>query len=61
MAATKKAGRSVVWATDPMHGNTRKANNGYKTRPFDRILAEVKGFIDVAEPKASIRAACTWR
>ena len=48
MAATKKAGRSVVWATDPMHGNTRKANNGYKTRPFDRILAEVKGFIDVA-------------
>ncbi|MBI5940973.1 MAG: 3-deoxy-7-phosphoheptulonate synthase class II [Caulobacterales bacterium] len=49
MAATRRAGRSVVWATDPMHGNTRKANNGYKTRPFDRILAEVKGFIDVAE------------
>ncbi|HRD27858.1 MAG TPA: 3-deoxy-7-phosphoheptulonate synthase class II, partial [Caulobacter sp.] len=49
MAATKKAGRSVVWATDPMHGNTMKANTGYKTRPFDRILAEVKGFVDVAE------------
>ncbi|MBI1407845.1 MAG: 3-deoxy-7-phosphoheptulonate synthase class II [Caulobacter sp.] len=48
MAATKKAGRSVVWSTDPMHGNTRKANNGYKTRPFDRILAEVKGFVEVA-------------
>ena len=28
----------VVWATDPMHGNTLKAANGYKTRPFDRIL-----------------------
>ena len=49
MAATKKAGRSVVWAIDPMHGNTLKASTGYKTRPFDRILAEVKGFVEVAE------------
>ena len=49
MAATKKAGRSVVWATDPMHGNTLKAGNGYKTRPFDRILTEVKSFVEVAE------------
>ena len=49
MAATKKAGRSVVWATDPMHGNTLKAGNtGYKTRPFDRILSEVKSFVEVA-------------
>jgi 3-deoxy-7-phosphoheptulonate synthase len=48
MAATKRAGRSVVWATDPMHGNTLKAANGYKTRPFDRILAEVKSFIEIA-------------
>ena len=49
MAATKAAGRSVVWATDPMHGNTLKAANGYKTRPFDRILAEVRSFIEIAE------------
>jgi len=48
MAATKADGRAVVWATDPMHGNTLKANNGYKTRPFDRILAEVRTFIEVA-------------
>jgi 3-deoxy-7-phosphoheptulonate synthase len=48
MAATKRAGRSVVWATDPMHGNTLKAANGYKTRPFDRILAEVRSFIEIA-------------
>jgi 3-deoxy-7-phosphoheptulonate synthase len=48
MAATKRAGRTVVWATDPMHGNTLKAANGYKTRPFDRILAEVKSFIEIA-------------
>jgi len=40
-------GRKVVWAIDPMHGNTLTANNGYKTRPFDRILSEVKSFVDV--------------
>jgi 3-deoxy-7-phosphoheptulonate synthase len=49
MAATKREGRNVVWATDPMHGNTLTASNGYKTRPFDRILSEVKSFIDVAK------------
>ena len=49
MAATRREGRAVVWEIDPMHGNTLKANNGYKTRPFDRILAEVKGFIEVAQ------------
>jgi 3-deoxy-7-phosphoheptulonate synthase len=43
--ATK--GRNVVWAVDPMHGNTLTANNGYKTRPFDRILSEVKAFVDI--------------
>jgi 3-deoxy-7-phosphoheptulonate synthase len=49
MAATKRAGRQVVWATDPMHGNTLKAANGYKTRPFDRILSEVRSFVEIAE------------
>ena len=48
MEATKKSGRSVVWSTDPMHGNTLKANNGYKTRPFERILAEVRAFVEIA-------------
>jgi 3-deoxy-7-phosphoheptulonate synthase len=48
MKATKSAGRSVVWATDPMHGNTLKASTGYKTRPFDRILSEVKSFVEIA-------------
>ena len=48
MAATKRAGRNVVWAIDPMHGNTLTAANGYKTRPFDRILSEVKSFIEIA-------------
>ena len=45
--AVRREGRCVVWACDPMHGNTIKASNGYKTRPFDRILAEVRRFFDV--------------
>jgi 3-deoxy-7-phosphoheptulonate synthase len=40
-------GRSVVWISDPMHGNTIKSSSGYKTRPFERILDEVKGFFEV--------------
>ena len=49
MRKTRDEGRNVVWAIDPMHGNTLTATNGYKTRPFDRILAEVKSFIEIAE------------
>src|SRR6201996_4092466 len=49
MNATRREGRNAVWAIDPMHGNTLVANNGYKTRPFDRILSEVKSFIEIAE------------
>jgi 3-deoxy-7-phosphoheptulonate synthase len=47
--ATKAGGRKVVWAIDPMHGNTLTANNGYKTRPFDRILSEVKSFVEICK------------
>jgi 3-deoxy-7-phosphoheptulonate synthase len=49
MELTRREGRAVVWAIDPMHGNTLKANNGYKTRPFDRILSEVRSFVEIAE------------
>ncbi|MBN8529669.1 MAG: 3-deoxy-7-phosphoheptulonate synthase class II [Caulobacterales bacterium] len=52
MAAAKAHGKRVIWSIDPMHGNTLKAANGYKTRPFDRILAEVRSFIDVAEAES---------
>ena len=45
--AVTKAGRSVVWSCDPMHGNTITAGSGYKTRPFDRILSEVETFFAV--------------
>ncbi len=45
--AVKREGRPVVWSCDPMHGNVVKAANGYKTRPFERILSEVRGFFAV--------------
>jgi 3-deoxy-7-phosphoheptulonate synthase len=45
--AVTRAGRKVVWSCDPMHGNTIKSSNGYKTRPFERILKEVKAFFEV--------------
>ena len=45
--AVQREGHKVVWSCDPMHGNTVKATTGYKTRPFDRILAEVRGFFAV--------------
>ncbi len=49
MKAVKAHGKRVIWSIDPMHGNTLMAQSGYKTRPFDRIIGEVKGFVDVAE------------
>ena len=45
--AVKREGHPVVWSCDPMHGNVIKAESGYKTRPFDRILSEVRGFFAV--------------
>jgi 3-deoxy-7-phosphoheptulonate synthase len=45
--AVKREGRSVVWSCDPMHGNTIKAANGYKTRPFEAIMQEIRTFFAV--------------
>jgi len=49
---TKREGRAVLWSCDPMHGNTVKSSNGYKTRPFDRILAELRRFFAVLQSEA---------
>jgi 3-deoxy-7-phosphoheptulonate synthase len=43
----KREGRTVVWSSDPMHGNTVKSSSGYKTRPFERVLREVEAFFEV--------------
>ncbi len=45
--AVEREGRSVVWSCDPMHGNVYKSGNGYKTRPVDAILTEMKQFFQV--------------
>jgi 3-deoxy-7-phosphoheptulonate synthase len=45
--AVEREGRTVVWACDPMHGNTVTSTSGYKTRRFDAILSEVRGFFEV--------------
>ena len=43
----KREGRCVIWSCDPMHGNTVKAAGGFKTRPFDRIISELRTFFAV--------------
>ena len=41
------SGHPVVWVCDPMHGNTFEAPSGHKTRRFDDVVGEVRGFFDV--------------
>jgi 3-deoxy-7-phosphoheptulonate synthase len=45
LRAVTDAGHPVVWACDPMHGNTFNAPNGRKTRHFDDIVGEIAGFV----------------
>ena len=45
--AVRREGADVVWSCDPMHGNTVKSASGYKTRPFDCIMQEIRGFFAV--------------
>src|ERR1700677_1911803 len=45
--AIRREGRPVLWVCDPMHGNTIKTSTGYKTRPTERIAAEIKHFFAV--------------
>ncbi len=51
--AVQREGRKVVWLSDPMHGNTVSTVNKLKTRNFDAILAEVRGFFDVHQAEGS--------
>jgi 3-deoxy-7-phosphoheptulonate synthase len=46
MRAVKATGRTVTWLTDPMHGNTISTTQKVKTRSFDAIMTEVKGFFN---------------
>ena len=51
--AVQAEGRTVVWSCDPMHGNTIKAGTGYKTRPFERIMKEIREFFAVHAAEGS--------
>ncbi len=51
--AVMREGRNVVWTCDPMHGNTIKSASGYKTRPFDSILDEVRRVFAVHQAEGS--------
>ncbi len=46
LEAVKASGHPVVWACDPMHGNTFQHDSGYKTRRFEDIMRELRGFFD---------------
>jgi len=54
IAAVEHEDHPVVWACDPMHGNTFVSETGYKTRHFDAVLEEIRGFFAVHD------AAGTW-
>ncbi len=51
--AIEAEGMNVVWSCDPMHGNTIKSSNNYKTRPVDAILTEMKQFFQVHKAEGS--------
>ena len=52
--AVQEEGANVLWTCDPMHGNTIKSPTGFKTRPFDSVLREVKEFFAVHNAEGSI-------
>ena len=52
--AVQQEGANVVWSSDPMHGNTIKSSTGYKTRPFDAVLREVKEFFQIHASEGTI-------
>ena len=52
--AVREEGANVVWSCDPMHGNTIKSATGYKTRPFQQVLAEVQEFFAVHRAEGTV-------
>ena len=52
--AVREVGAEVLWTCDPMHGNTIKSSTGYKTRPFDSVLREVREFFAIHNAEGTI-------
>ena len=53
VSRVKQEGRVVAWSCDPMHGNTVKSTNGFKTRPFNKILQEVEEYFSIHRAEGS--------
>jgi 3-deoxy-7-phosphoheptulonate synthase len=54
LRAMQDEGRDVLWVCDPMHGNTFTSTSGFKTRRFDDILTEIKGFFRAHEATGTV-------
>ena len=52
--AVEEEGANVVWSCDAMHGNTIKSSTGYKTRPFDSVLREVREFFQIHAAEGTV-------
>ncbi|MDG1739167.1 MAG: 3-deoxy-7-phosphoheptulonate synthase class II [Paracoccaceae bacterium] len=52
--AVEEEGANVVWSCDAMHGNTIKSSTGYKTRPFDSVLREVREFFQIHKSEGTV-------
>ncbi len=50
----QQEGAAVVWSCDPMHGNTIKSSSGYKTRPFESVLREVREFFGIHKAEGTV-------
>ena len=53
LKAIKESGAKVLWVCDPMHGNTFETSTGYKTRRFDDVMDEVRGFFEAHKSVAT--------
>ena len=52
--AVEEEGANVVWTCDAMHGNTIKSSSGYKTRPFDSVMREVREFFGIHAAEGTV-------
>ena len=50
----REEGANVTWVCDPMHGYTIKSSSGYKTRPFESVLREVREFFAVHDAEGTV-------
>ena len=53
ISRVEKEGKKIVWVCDPMHGNTVKASNGFKTRSLSKIISEIEQFFQIHRAEGS--------